>query len=131
MNNVLYGCKANKILHFLELVDQEIFSTGSVGGYTEGDVGKPARGEIMPSYLYSFTNRLGILFKAPALWADAFYKSKCPYVFSVFFCVSVCVFTFEVPFNGLYAPTSRSRMSNIFRDSESLGKSNGKKWSHI
>ena len=30
-------------------------------------------------------------------------------------CLSVCVFTFEVPFNGLFAPTSRSRMSNIFR----------------
>ena len=43
----------------------------------------------------------------------------------------VCVFTFEVPFNGLFAPTSQSRMSNIFRDSESLGKSNGKKWSQI
>ena len=43
----------------------------------------------------------------------------------------VCLFTFEVPFNGLFAPTSRSRMSNIFRDSESLGKSNGKKWSDI
>ena len=43
-------------------------------------------------------------------------------------CVSVCSL-FEVPFNGLFAPTSRSRMSNIFRDSESLGKSNGKKWS--
>ena len=40
-------------------------------------------------------------------------------------------FTFEVPFNGLFAPTSRSRMSNIFRNSESLGKSNGKKWSNI
>ena len=37
----------------------------------------------------------------------------------------------EVPFNGLFAPTSRSRMSNIFRDSESLGKSNGKKLSNI
>ena len=46
-------------------------------------------------------------------------------------CVSVCVFTFELPFNGLFAPTSQSRMSNIFRDSESLGKSNGKKWSQI
>ena len=50
-------------------------------------------------------------------------------------CLSVCLFvwlfTFEVPFNGLFAPTSRSRMSNIFRDSESLGKSNGKKWSQI
>ena len=40
-------------------------------------------------------------------------------------------FTFEVPFNGLFASTSRSRMSNIFRDSEPLGKSNGKKWSNI
>ena len=74
------------------------------------------------------------LFKASALWADAFYKSKCPSVrVSVCPCVrvSVCLFTFEVPFNGLFAPTSRSRMSNIFRDSESLGKSNGKKWSEI
>ena len=46
-------------------------------------------------------------------------------------CPSVCLFTFEVPFNGLFAPSSRSRMSTIFRDSESLGKSNGKKWSQI
>ena len=133
-------------------------------------------------------------FKASALWADAFYKSKCPSVCpSVCQCVCVCVcsllryrltvflpplpevgcpifleilnpwgkvmersglryehfclklskiaaqiffllshfFTFEVPFNGLFAPTSQSRMSNIFRDSESLGKSSGKKWSQI
>ena len=34
---------------------------------------------------------------------------------------------FSVFFNGLFAPTSQSRMSNIFRDSESLGKSNAKK----
>ena len=67
-----------------------------------------------------------VVFKASALWANAFYKSKCPSV-----CVSVCPFTFEVPLNGLFAPTSRSRMSNMFRDSESLGKSNGKKWSQI
>ena len=40
-------------------------------------------------------------------------------------------FHFEVPFNGLFAPTSRSWMSNIFRDLESLGKSDGKKWSNI
>ena len=46
-------------------------------------------------------------------------------------CLSVCLFTFEVPFNGLFAPTSQSRMSIIFTDSESLGKSNGKKWSNI
>ena len=52
---------------------------------------------------------------------------------SVCLCVSlsVRVFTFEVPFNGIFAPTSQSRLSNIFRDSESLEKSNGKKWSHI
>ena len=49
----------------------------------------------------------------------------------MFVCLSVCLFTFEVPFNGLFAPTSRSQMSNILRDSESLEKSNGKNWSHI
>ena len=70
------------------------------------------------------------IFKASALWADAFYKSKCPSV-CVSVCLSVCPFTFEVPFNGLFAPTSWSRMSNIVKDSESLGKSNGKKWSNI
>ena len=73
-----------------------------------------------------------LVFKASALWADAFYKSKCPSVCLWCVCgVSVRLFTFEVPFKRLFAPTSRSRMSNIFRDSESLGKSNGKKWSHI
>jgi hypothetical protein len=46
-------------------------------------------------------------------------------------CLSVRLFIFEVPFNCLFAPTSWSRMSKIFRDSESLGKSNGKKWSNI
>ena len=70
------------------------------------------------------------IFKASALWADAFYKSICPSV-CLFVCLSVCLFTFEVPFKRLFAPTSRSRMSKIFRDSESLGKSNGKKWSQI
>ena len=61
---------------------------------------------------------------------DAFYKSKCPSVCPCV-CPSVHLFTFEVPFKHLFAPTSRSRMSNIFRDLESLGKSNGKKWSQI
>ena len=46
-------------------------------------------------------------------------------------CLSVHVFTFEVPFKRLFAPISQKRMSNIFRDPESLGKSNGKKWSQI
>ena len=52
--------------------------------------------------------------------------SVCPSV-----CLSVCLFTFEVPLNGLFVPTSWSQMSNILRDSESLGKSYGKKWSNI
>ena len=34
-----------------------------------------------------------MIFKASALWADAFYKLKCPSV-----CVCVCLFPFEVPF---------------------------------
>ena len=45
--------------------------------------------------------------------------------------LSVRVFTFEVLFKCLFAPFSRSRMSNIFRNSESLGKSSGKKWAQI
>ena len=45
------------------------------------------------------------IFKASALWADAFYKSKCPSV-CMFVRLFVRLFTFEVPFNGLFAPTS-------------------------
>ena len=56
---------------------------------------------------------------------------------SVCVCVCVCVCVFVclfVPFHGVYfeayfTPTSQNRMSKIFRDSESLGKSAGKKWS--
>ena len=70
------------------------------------------------------------LFKASALWADAFYKFICPSVCPSV-CLSVCPFTFEVRFKRLFAPTFWSPMFNIFRDSESLGKSNGKKWSQI
>ena len=71
-----------------------------------------------------------VFFKASALLADAIYKSKYPSVCRCV-CVFVCLFTFEVPFNGLFAPTSGSRMSNFFLVLESLGKSNGKKWSNI
>ena len=49
----------------------------------------------------------------------------------LFFRLFVCVFTFEVPFKRFFAPTSRSQMSDICRDLESLGKNNGKKWSQI
>ena len=44
-----------------------------------------------------------MVFKALALWADAFYKSKCPYV-CLSVCVCVCLLTFEVPFKRLFAP---------------------------
>ena len=75
-----------------------------------------------------------MIFEASALWAVASYKSKHPFV-HLFVCLFVCLFvrlsTFEVPFERLFAPTSLCRMSKIFRDSEALGKSNGKKWSHI
>ena len=71
-----------------------------------------------------------LIFKATALLANAFYKSVCPPVYPSV-CLSVCVFTSEVPFKRLFATTSQSRMSNIFRDSESLGKSSGKNWSQI
>jgi hypothetical protein len=85
---------------------------------------------LLSLLLVILVTALLITFKASALWADAFYKSKCPSVCPSV-CLCVCLFTFEVPFNGLFAPTSRSRMSNISRDSESLGKSNGKKWTNI
>ena len=38
-------------------------------------------------------------------------------------CPSVFVITFEVPFKRLFTPTSQNRMSNMFIDLESLGKS--------
>ena len=76
------------------------------------------------------TTKLTSILTESALWADSVYKSICPSL-CLSVCLSVCLFTFEVPCNDLFAPTSRSRISNIFRDSESLGKSNGKKWSNI
>ena len=60
------------------------------------------------------------LFKALALWANAFYKSKCPSVcpsVRLSVCPSVCLFTFEVPFNGLFAHTSRSPIFLEIRNS--------------
>ena len=47
----------------------------------------------------------------------------------VSFRVCVRLLTFELSFKRLFASTSQSRMSKIFRDAASLGKSNGKKWS--
>ena len=66
--------------------------------------------------LYFISN----IFKESALWADSFYKSKCPYV-----CLSVCLFvryTFSLRFTVFLPPTSRSSMSKLFRFSESFGE---------
>ena len=55
--------------------------------------------------------------------------------FHLIVAMSVCLRVYvSVPFHVLdfeafLAPTSRSRMSKIFRGSESFGKSAGKKWS--
>ena len=86
---------------------------------------------VQLSHSQSYGNILfKLIFKALALWADAFYKSIYPYV-CLCVCLSVCTFTFEVPFKRLFPPTSQGWMSKIMRNSESLGKSNIKKWSQI
>ena len=63
-----------------------------------------------------------MIFKASAL-----YKSKCLSV-SLSVCPCVCSY-FEVP--SFCPPPSWSRMCKIFRDSEFLVKSSGKKWGQI
>ena len=87
-----------------------------VGGRQEEDLGTIQSQEVedrpFPPLFVQLTLRSrgcywNTFFKASALWADAFYKSKCPSVCPCV-CVSVCLFTFEVPFNGLFAPISRS-----------------------
>ena len=94
---------------------------------------------------YTFGNKIAFLLS----FVDPFsLKNKVTFTFQsigplgrCFLCVemSVCVFVrvsvcslFRYRLNVfLPPPPSQSRMSNIFRDSESLGKSSGKKWSHI
>ena len=49
----------------------------------------------------------------------------------MFVCLSVSPSHFLTPFNNLFATISQSPMSKLFRYSESLGKSNEKKWSQI
>ena len=77
-------------------------------------------------------DNLSIVFEAVALWANAFYKSKCLSVclfVSLFVCLFVC--SLEVLFKRIFAPTSQSPISKHFRDSESFGKNNERKWFHI
>ena len=49
----------------------------------------------------------------------------------VFYGFFKSLFTFEVPFTRLFSPTSWSPMTKLFRFSESLVKTNIKKWSPI
>ena len=70
------------------------------------------------------------IFKALTLWADTFYKPKCPSV-CLCVCLSVCPSHFLTPFKGLFAPTFWNSMSKLLRYLESLRKINGKKWSQI
>ena len=61
-----------------------------------------------------------MLFKASALWADAFYKSICP---CVCVCLFVRVFTFEVSFKRLFAPNfPKSDVQNFFEIQNPWGK---------
>ena len=65
----------------------------------------PARGLdlcyslIVLSFIFK-KNISVITIKESALWADSFYKSKCPHV-----CLFVCPSHFLTPFNSLFAPT--------------------------
>ena len=81
------------------------------------------------TFFYQIELSVYEIFKASALWADAFYKSKC---LSVCLCVwlSVCsllryCLTVSLP------PLLKVGCQIFFRDSESLGKRNGKNWSNI
>ena len=92
--------------------------------------GKPSRtclrgmgsfSDLVPHYFVNiFSEPPKSFFKASALLADAFYKSKCNVRLCV--CLSVCVCVCSLlryRLTVFLPPTSRSRMSNIFRD---LGK---------
>ena len=56
--------------------------------------------EYNAKYILDIPKDMSYLFKASALWADAFKMSMC-----LFVCLFVCVFTFEVPFKRLFAPS--------------------------
>ena len=56
--------------------------------------------EYNAKYILDIPKDMSYLFKASALWADAFKMSMC-----LFVCFFVCVFTFEVPFKRLFAPS--------------------------
>ena len=65
---------------------------------------------------------MGHIFKASALWADAFYKSICPSVCLSVVRLSVRVFTFEVPFKSLFAPLPEIGCPKILEIQNPWGK---------
>ena len=86
----------------------------------------PARGKHHPSqFFHSDLNSISNSFQRIGPW-PILSKSR-----DVRLCVCVFVPFHALGFEAYFAPTSRSRMSKNFRDSESLGKSNGKNWSQI
>ena len=83
----------------------------------------------IPCFEGAFERRKTLqVFKASALWADAFYKSISRFV-RLFVCLCVCMSVCSLLRYCL--TVFLLRMSKIFTDLESLGKSNGKKWSQI
>ena len=85
-----------------------------------------------PIILSYFSNLSYPIFKASALWANAFYKSKCPYVC---LCVCVCVCSLlRYRLNVFFSPTSRNRMSRMSRIRNPWGKvmeRNGLRFEHL
>ena len=76
---------------------------------------------ILTQTLYStitITKTAMHLFKASALWVDAFYNS----CVCVSVRVSIRLFTFDVPFKRLFAPTSGICMSKILDIRNPWGK---------
>ena len=114
-------------LHFINL-----FINPMAYLVTEPHTAKSTTCQKLPICCNFRANHSISIFKASALLADAFYKSKCLSVclsVRVSVCLSVCSLlryrlTFFLP------PLPEVGCQIFFRDSESFGKSNGKKWSN-
>ena len=77
--------------------------------------------------LHNNPNHISQTFKESALWADSFYKSKCPYVC---LCVSLSAILSH-SISRSFCPHFLKSNVPSFWFSESLGKRNGKKWYQI
>ena len=77
------------------------------------------------TFFYNFLKVGDIIFKASALWADAFYKSKCLSV-----CPSVCSLL-RYHLNVFLPPLPEIGCPIFLEIRNPWGNSNGKKWSQI